>query len=346
MCFKSSIVIAADSWFGSTTFGISQGFRRMAWEVAELSQSTSFVQGRTLPARIIARISKPLNVALYNREILQAVEQLDAKVFLTVKGNNIKPETLNSLALRGVKTINYYPDFRFSYGSVDQSTFPLYSTFVTTKSFQVETLEKMMGKEKVHFLHHGYCSDVHYPPDPLLLGQVDVPDVLYVGTYTQHKEKLFTAVIKACPDIRFRIYGNGWSHSKCSEILRHCLANRPIYAMNYAQLVNAAKINLAIHMGAADDTGWQDLVSTRSFELPACKGFMLHVDNAEIRQLYDVGQEIDVFSSAEDLCEKIKFYLENESLRIQMIEKAFLRCVPAYSYDHRANQIASLIEAY
>lgn len=344
MCFKSRIVIAADSWFGSTTFGIAQGFRRMAWEVAELSQSTSFVQGRSLPARIIGRLSKPINVALYNREILQTVDLLDAQVFLTVKGNNIKPETLNTLASRGIKTINYYPDFRFSYDSVDQSTFPLYSSFVTTKSFQVDALSKLMDKEKVHFLHHGYCSDVHFPPEKKLLNQADVPDVLYVGTYTAHKEKLFTAVMQACPEIHFRIYGNGWNHANCSEILKPCLANRPIYAMNYAHLVNAAKINLAIHMGAADATGWQDLVSTRSFELPACKGFMLHTDNAEIRQLYDVGQEIDVFSSADDLSEKIRFYLKNEITRLQMAEKAYQRCVPAYSYDQRAREIATFIE--
>jgi spore maturation protein CgeB len=114
--------------------------------------------------------------------------------------------------------------------------------------------------------------------------------------------------------------------------------------MNYAQLVSAAKINLAIHMGTADGSGWQDLVSTRSFELPACKGFMLHVDNEEIRQLYDVGQEIDVFSSADDLCEKIRFYLDNDSIRLQMVEKAYHRCVPAYSYDQRARGIAKFIE--
>lgn len=344
MCFKSNIVIAEDSWFGSTTFGIAQGFRRMVWEVAEVSPPTSFIQSRSLPARIIGKLSKPINKSLYNREILQAVGQLDAKVFLTVKGNNIKPKTLKILASRGVKTINYYPDFRFSYDTVDQSTFPLYSSFVTTKSFQVEALSKIMDKEKVHFLHHGYCADVHYPPEEKLLNQADVPDVLYVGTYTPHKEKLFTAVMKACPEIRFRIYGNGWNKKQCNEILKPCLANRPIYAMNYAQLVNATKINLAIHMGAADNSGWQDLVSTRSFEIPACKGFMLHVDNPEIRQLYDVGQEIDVFSSVEDLCTKIRFYLAHEQIRTQMVEKAYQRCVPAYSYDQRAREIAAFID--
>jgi len=309
-----------------------------------MSPAGALMQGRSLAVRMLGRLTRPINVALYNKEVLQAVDQLDAKVMLTVKGNYIKPETLDTLTSRGVKTINYYPDFRFSYDSIDQDTFPLYSLFVTTKSFQVESLENMLGRDKVRFLHHGYCSDVHYPPDTRLQDENRIPDVLYVGTHTPHKEKLFTEVRNTYPELRFRIYGHGWDCANNNAVLKPCLANRPVYGLNYAQLANAAKINLAIHMGPADDTGWQDLVSTRSFELPACKGFMLHVDNTEIRQLYDVGQEIDVFSSADDLSEKIRFYLKNDAIRIQMAERAYQRCVPAYSYDQRARALASFIE--
>ncbi len=345
MCFKSRIIIAGEPWFGSTSFGIAQGFRRLAWEVAEIGTAGAFMQGRSLAVRVLGRLLNPINVAVYNKEILQTVDRFDAKILLTVKGNYIKPDTLDALADRGVQTINYYPDFRFSYDSIDLSTFPLYSLFVTTKSFQVDFLERMLGKEKVRFLHHGYSPDVHYPPDTRLLDEGQAPDVLYVGTYTPHKEQLFSAIRYALPEIHFRIFGNGWDRLGISESLKPCLAMRPVYGLNYAQLANAAKINLAIHMGQADDTGWQDTVSTRSFELPACKGFMLHVDNAEIRQLYDAGQEIDVFSAADDLGEKIRFYLDNEPTRIQMLEKAYQRCVPAYSYDQRAREIAAFIES-
>ncbi len=316
----------------------------MAWEVVELSRPAFFVHGRTLLARIVGRLSKPINTILYNREILQLVERLNPQVFLTVKGSDISLKTLNILSSRGIKTINYYPDFRFSYDDVEQSTFPLYSLFVTTKSFQVQNLVDLIGKEKVHFIPHGYCTDVHYTSIENQLRDVDVPDVLYVGTYSADKEQLFTAIIKSIPKIRLRIYGHGWDRAKDIGILKPYLAERPIYSINYTQLINAVKINLAVHMGVADDSGWQDLVSTRSFEIPACKGFMLHVDNPEIRELYDVGKEIDVFSSAEDLCAKIIFYLANEKIRKAMIEKAYQRCVPAYSYDERAKEIASLIK--
>lgn len=316
----------------------------MAWEVLEIRRPALFVQGRSLFARIVGRLSKQINIRLYNREILQVVEQLNPQVFLTVKGSNISSETLKILASRGIKTVNYYPDFRFSYDDVEQSTFALYSLFVTTKSFQVEILKHLIGREKVHFIHHGYCSDVHNISEENQLYGADFPEVLYVGTYSADKENLFVSIIKSMPNIRLRIYGNGWGRAKNFDILKPALAERPLYSMNYSQLIHAVKINLAVHMGVADDSGWQDLVSTRSFEIPACKGFMLHVDNSEIRELYDVGTEIDVFSSAEDLCTKISFYLANETIRKAMIEKAYQRCVPAYSYDQRAKEIASLIE--
>ncbi len=343
MCFKSHILVAEDSWFGSTTFGIAQGFRRLGWEVAEVSPTSAFMQGRSLPLRVLGRLTKPINVALYNKEILQTVEQFDAKVFLTVKGSDIQVATLKELAARGVETINYYPDFRFSYAGVNQDSFIHYSTFITTKSFQIQTLTQMLGKDKVHFLHHGYCADVHYPPIDNLLNADEVPDALYVGTYTAYKEQLFTQLKQNNPDLNLMIFGHGWGAAKSNLILKSSLANRPVLGRNYAQLIYAAKINLAIHMGSADDTGWQDLVSTRSFEIPACKGFMLHIDNAEIRTLYDVGQEIDVFSTAEDLSEKIKFYLQQPVLRQQMVEKAYLRCVPAYSYEQRAKEISQIL---
>ena len=162
MCFNLRILIAEHGWFGSTNFGLAQGFRRMSWEVQEISRPTLFVQERSFLFRVIGRLSKPIYKRLYNREILQAVERLNPQVSLTVKGNDISSKTLKILASRGITTINYYPDFRFTYDDVDQTDFLLYSLFVTTKSFQVETLQNLIGKEKVHFIHHGYCTDVHY----------------------------------------------------------------------------------------------------------------------------------------------------------------------------------------
>jgi spore maturation protein CgeB len=88
---------------------------------------------------------------------------------------------------------------------------------------------------------------------------------------------------------------------------------------------------------------WEDLVSTRTFEIPAAKCFMLHIDNEEVRDLFNPGSEIDVFSSGEQLSNQIDFYLARPDLRAKLIERAYRRCVPAYSYDARAQQMIGLM---
>ncbi len=66
---------------------------------------------------------------------------------------------------------------------------------------------------------------------------------------------------------------------------------------------------------------WEDLVSTRTFDIPTCKGFMLHIDNPEVRELFEPGREIDLFASEDALIAKIEHYLARAMLRGEMIEE-------------------------
>jgi spore maturation protein CgeB len=70
---------------------------------------------------------------------------------------------------------------------------------------------------------------------------------------------------------------------------------------------------------------------------------MLHVDNDEVRTLYEPGREIDVFAGEEQLIERIGHYLANETERAAIAEAGHARCVPAYSLEARAGEIAALL---
>jgi spore maturation protein CgeB len=70
---------------------------------------------------------------------------------------------------------------------------------------------------------------------------------------------------------------------------------------------------------------------------------MLHIDNHEVRELFEPGREIDVFASEDELIEKITHYLGRPELRREMIERAYARCVPAYGYNARAVLISRVI---
>lgn len=335
------IVVASECWHGATGAGLSHGFRKLGWDVVEIDPRDHFVSGKSLRLRAAGRLLRRQCRASYNRAVREAVALLSPRWFVTVKGSDLERATLVELKRRGVVTANYYPDVHFDHPGVDPSTFSFYSHFFTTKSFQVDHLRRTLGQDRVRFLHHGYSSLVHRPRMANVREADYVADVLYVGNHSPYKERWLVEVARSLPDVRFMIVGSRWQEAGARMGPQAIVVGHHILGDGYARLLQQARINIALHSGPDPATGWQDLVSTRTFEIPACKGFMLHIDNPEVRTLYEPGTEIDVFRSPEELCEKIRYYLPQPELRREMIERAYVRCVPAYSYDARAEVIAS-----
>ena len=69
---------------------------------------------------------------------------------------------------------------------------------------------------------------------------------------------------------------------------------------------------------------------------------MLHIDNPEIRTLYEPGREMDVFADPEQLRAKVDHYLSNEAERQTMTEAGHARAVPAYSLHARAAELLAI----
>jgi len=206
-------------------------------------------------------------------------------------------------------------------------------------------LKRQLDPRRLAFLHHGYSSHVHFPRSGVFSEDEYVCDVGYVGAYSPYKARWLLAVARRLPGVHLRIMGRGWRRpTRNTELERYVLGHQLI-GDSYCRALQHSRINIAIHFGPAQRGEWQDNVSTRTFEVPACKGFMLHIDNPEVRDLFAPGREIDVFSTEHELCEKVRYYLARPALRREMIEHAYERCVPAYSYDARAREIARLINA-
>jgi hypothetical protein len=344
MLDDKSAVLAAEFRYGAVGEALAHGMRRQGWAVKEVDFRNYISDATSLPARIAGRLTWSFSVQAYNAAICRAVERYNATVFVTVKGLLVLPETLKFLRRRGVLLVNYYPDVHFRHMGLDGSILPMFDLFFTTKSFQMEHLGRVLPPERVEFLHHGYCDGVHRPYYAQLSEDDYVADLTYVGNHAAYKEAWLTSIVRRFPDLRLKVIGIRWE-TAANPALRKAAVGHTVDGDHYAQIIQRSKINLAVHSGPLAPEGWQDWVSTRTFEIPACKGFMLHVDNPEIRTVFDPQTEIALFDSEEDLAAKIEHYLANPGMRAEMIERAFARCVPAYGYDARAAVICDRIEA-
>jgi spore maturation protein CgeB len=336
------MVLVTENWFGSSGRGLACGFRANGWAVHEIENSTFFTRAGTTAGRLVVRLMRPLMIKAYNDAILTAVEQLRPQALVITKGTYINPGTLERIARMRVAAVNYYPDFHFDHSGFNLATLPLYALVVTTKSFQVRFLQQLVGAERVVFLHHGYSDLVHFPRFTSVDEAGCLADVTYVGNYALNKEQWLRSIVRRLPGIRLRVVGSRWEHAR-DDALKRCAIGHGLLGDFYARAVQQSRINIAVHGERSKREGWQDLVSTRTFEIPACKGFMLHIDNHEVRELFEPGREIDVFASEDELIEKITHYLGRPELRREMIERAYARCVPAYGYNARAVLISRVI---
>ncbi|MNR51045.1 hypothetical protein D3C85_1706570 [compost metagenome] len=58
---------------------------------------------------------------------------------------------------------------------------------------------------------------------------------------------------------------------------------------------------------------------------------------------YTVGEEIDTFSSPQEMMDKIRYYLTHEEKRRDMALRAFERTLKDHTYTKRLNQLLTII---
>jgi hypothetical protein len=71
----------------------------------------------------------------------------------------------------------------------------------------------------------------------------------------------------------------------------------------------------------------------RNAEITLSGGFLLCEYASGIEELFDVGKEIDVFNTKEELLEKTRYYLNNPAQREAMAERGYKRALREYSLD-------------
>jgi spore maturation protein CgeB len=340
-----TMVFVGEFWEGSTCQGLADGFERAGWAVQRVDIRYHMADaGGDLILRIINRLAFNRCRRNFCRAIVETCRLVQPEVLFTVKGSYIDGTILTEIRTLGIALIMFYPDFHFSYRGTNLETMKLYDIVFTSKSFQLDFLRHALPNRQVEFVHHGFCPSVHRPYiDPMRESDYEY-DIMFIGNYSQRKFEWILDLRRRQSARSFGIIGHHWRERAKGTLLEPCIIADKALGIAYAKFIQKARINIAVHTGRVPGSGeWEDLVSTRTFEIPATKGFMLHIDNLEVRSLFEPGSEIDVFSTVETLSNQVDFYLARPQLRATMINRAYRRCAPAYSYDARAQQMTKLM---
>jgi spore maturation protein CgeB len=106
------------------------------------------------------------------------------------------------------------------------------------------------------------------------------------------------------------------------------------YSEEHNKVVNQSRVN--INIGG---------ISDRVYKILGSGGFLLTRDNKEIRRLFTVGRDLDVFSTKGELREKIGFYLKNDKIRESIAEAGNIT-VQQYSSIEWAKAIHGRVQEF
>jgi spore maturation protein CgeB len=153
-------------------------------------------------------------------------------------------------------------------------------------------------------------------------------DISFIGSFEEARANSMLELAKA--GLTVNVWGNGWQKwdKKNANLIIH---GYPVYSENLVRTIEETKINLCFLRKLARDKS-----TNRTFEIPACGGFMLAENTKEQREFFPEGQSAAYFKTDSELIEKSKYYLKNDDKREQISRQGHLNCLKSgYGYSHR-----------
>ena len=336
------VVVVGESWHGSDCTGLARGFR-VAGHAVELIGCDVFFPAvdRSFAARGLRRTMAPFFRFQFNRYVRQAVRMLRPDLVVIYKGTGVAPATLADIRRRGIWLCHVMPDTTIEgQWLLDRRIFRCFDHVFTTKSFGVDDFRARLGGTSVSFLAHGFDPYVHRPMslDPRRRRDPPPRPVSFIGHWTPGKEAWLGSLAEAVGPEKLDVWGNGWERSR-RPALRGSVRGGPIYGDYYAAAVCESRINLGLLRERLPGGPSGDLTTARTFQIPACGGFLLHERTRELAAYYEEGREVACFGSPEELTQKVRYYLAHDAARARIARAGHRRCVREHDLAGRARVI-------
>jgi len=136
---------------------------------------------------------------------------------------------------------------------------------------------------------------------------------------------------------RLRIYGDAQWKTLLNDTVE--IYNPLNYYKELPLLYNACKINFN-----ATSLQMKEAVNQRVFDVPACGSFLLTDHQGSLDGLFDLDTEVVTYKYKEEIPELVEYYLNNQSARERIVERARSRVLKEHTYTHRLNSMIEFMK--
>lgn len=286
--------------------------------------------------KIVSGFQQHVNIGpgvfILNRKIREAVRKkkydivyVDNKPFLSKKTLRYLKQRQPSLKIANLLTDDPFGKFSKSWRRL-KSTASLYDIFFVQREINI-TEFKNIGAKKVMLCYRSFDPDYNRP---LELEQSDSnyrTSVGFVGTYENSRAGYIAWLIQN--NIPVSVTGNDWPNGEYWDVIKPFYKGPSVYGEEYIRTING--MDIALHFLRHGNRDEQD---SRTFEIPACKVFMLAEASELHKQLFIENEEAVFFTSKDELLSKVKYYMTAEEERSRIALNGYNKCLNG-GYDHQ-----------
>ncbi len=333
------ILFVGDLFYGSTGLQRMNALKELDNDIHFVDSTYKFNKVTSFLFKIFYTLGFYLDVNSVNRYIIECLKKTNIDLVWVDKALMVSSKTLKKAKCinKSIKIIYYSPDNIINKKNQSKhllGALPLFDVVITTKSYTLSDL-KNIGAQHVLFIDNCYDPKTHFP---VALDDTDkiyfLCDLSFIGSYEKERAEM---ILHLCSNgFKVRVYGADWKILS-DRISNLHVVSKPFWGIEYSKVISGTKVNLCFLKKSMGD-----LQTTRSLEIPACGGFMLAERTVEHCRLFKEDIEAVFFESKEELLQKVKYYLADDSTRQQIAQNGFIRVSHSgYSYTSRFKKILS-----
>lgn len=257
-------------------------------------------------------------------------------VFFILMKDEFSFETLDYLKNK-YTTINWFCDDQWRFENFTKYYAPHFTYAITTDKFALNKYKKI-GYENViigQWASYGCGKNINFESIKYKY------NVSFVGGISGYRKWLINKLEKA--GIKVECFGAGWRNGRVtfdemSEIFKTSRINLNISnSVNYdVRYIFSSLRSIKEFLRSKKRI---EQIKARNFEIPAFGGFQLTNYVPFLEDYFEIGKEVAIYTSIEDLVLQINYCLDNEEERKKIMIEGYRRAINEHTYVSRLKHI-------
>ncbi|MFF2589973.1 glycosyltransferase [Peribacillus butanolivorans] len=287
---------------------------------------------------------------VYTAKADQNVVSLAAKfrpdLVLVLLGDTLPIDQVNAIREMGIKTAVWFTDDPY-YTDVTTNIAPHYH-YVFTQELSCVSYYQLLGCPQVHYLPLAVNTKVFHYQREMKDKSIDV---CFMGAGWDNRISLFDEIAPFLAKKNTLIVGSRWDRMRNYHLLSDKIRFGFQFPSESARFINQSKIVINNHRLYDDTTLFNRnsnklpalSINPRTFEISACGTFQLSDIRQELKRYYEIGKEIETYTSPSELTEKIDYFLNHDEERNTIAQRGYIQTLKSHTYAKRLATLLKLI---